>query len=95
MIVVKIHRDAESYVVAVCDKALIGKCFEEGDLCLDVSERFYSGEEMGADELFDFVEDAKTVNIVGEESVKLFVDRGVISEKNINKVKSVPFAIVC
>ena len=38
---VKIHKKQGSTVVAIADKELIGKRFEEGKLQLEISEYFY------------------------------------------------------
>jgi len=95
MMLVKVHEHGEFTVVAVCDKCLIGKKFEEGSLCLEISERFYDGSEVSDDDMMELVEDCRTMNIVGEESVKFFLGKGIISEKNVNKVEGIPFAIIC
>jgi uncharacterized protein len=93
---IKIH---ESYrkVVALCDKELIGKKFEEGKMQLDVRENFYKGKEITDDEiterLKDFKLDDSTFNIVGEKSVKAALDAGIITEGNIGKVDGIPFAL--
>ena len=46
MILLKLHKNGNSEVVSLCDSNLIGKTFEEGKLLIDVSERFYKGEEL-------------------------------------------------
>jgi uncharacterized protein len=92
----KIH---ESYrkVVALCDKELIGKKFEEGKMQLDVRENFYKGNEMSEESLIeklkDFKLDDSTFNIVGEKSVKAALTAGIISKGNIGKVGGIPFAL--
>ena len=92
----KIH---ESYrrVVAVCDSNLLGKKFEEGKSQLDIRETFYKGEEIDGKKLSEIylrekTEDS-TFNIVGEESVKIALELGIITEGNIGKVNGIPFAL--
>jgi hypothetical protein len=96
--IIKSYRD----IVAVCDKELIGKKFEEpfegGVKQLDIKENFYKGEESDRDNVKEIMkkmakEDA-TFNIVGKDSVAAAIEAGIISEKEINKIKEIPFALV-
>lgn len=93
---IKIH---ESYrkVVAICDSEIIGNIYEEGKMQLDVRENFYKGEEVSdeiVDELKIYKEDDATFNIVGEKSIKLALDSGIITKENVGQVQGIPFAII-
>lgn len=93
---IKIH---ESYrkVVAMCDSEVIGNIYEEGKMQLDVRETFYKGEEVGDDivnELKIYKEDDATFSIVGEKSIKLALESGIITKDNVGEVKGVPFALI-
>lgn len=93
----KIH---ESYrkVVALCDKELIGKKFEEGKMQLDVRENFYKGSEITQEKIIERLKQMKlddsTFNIVGEKSVNAAVSAGIITKGNIGKVDGIPFALL-
>lgn len=89
------------YVIAICDKELLGKRFEEsfegGVRQLDVKENFYKGEKKTETEVLEILkkmskEDA-TFNIVGEKSVAVAVQAGIINEEGIGKIKGVKFAL--
>lgn len=85
-------------VVAVCDKELLGKKFEEGNLQLDVKENFYSGKECSEKQVIEIIqrmsdEDA-TFNIVGKKSISAALKAGIIVEEGIKEIQSVPFALV-
>jgi len=85
-------------VVAICDKELIGKVFEEDRFRLDVKENFYKGEEMNEERIIYLLkplsaEDA-TFNIVGKKSVNAALKAGIITEENINEIQNIPFALV-
>jgi uncharacterized protein len=94
---VKIH---ESYrkVVAVCDSEIIGKKFEEGKRQLDVKESFYRGAKFDSELVKKIMIENKandaTFNIVGEKSVKIALESGIITRGNIGKVGGIPFALV-
>lgn len=93
----KIH---ESYrkVVALCDKELIGKKFEEGKMQLDVRENFYKGNEITQEKIIERLKQMKlddsTFNIVGEKSVNAAISAGIITKGNIGKVNGIPFALL-
>lgn len=92
--IIKSYRD----VVAICDKELIGKKFEEDKFQLDIKENFYKRKEVGKEEILELirnmsVEDA-TFNIVGEKSVLCAIEADLISEEGVKKIQGVPFALV-
>ena len=85
-------------VVAVCDKELLGKRFEDGKFQIDVKENFYRGKETERANVIKIMremskEDA-TFNIVGEKSVSAALEAGIISKKEIGKIHGIPFALV-
>ena len=92
----KIH---ESYrkVVALCDKEIIGKKFEEGKRQLDVRENFYKGEEIDEQRVLKRLKqlrlDDATFNLVGKKSVNAALKAGIITKGNIGKVQDIPFAL--
>jgi uncharacterized protein len=86
------------YVVAMCDKELLGKVFEQGKFQLDVKESFYKGEEVEEKEAVRILrkmgaEDA-TFNIVGKHSIALALKEGIILEDGIGEIQGIPFALV-
>lgn len=85
-------------VVAVCDKEILGKIFEEGKFQLDVKESFYKGKQVSEAELLKIIknlsmEDA-TFNIVGRNSVNAALKAGVITQEGIKEIQGVPFALI-
>jgi hypothetical protein len=92
--IIKSYRD----VVAICDKELIGKRFEEGGFQLDMKENFFSGKEHSEEEIIevmqDMIKEDATFNIVGEKSVKAGLKAGIITEEGIKEIQGVPFALV-
>jgi hypothetical protein len=93
---IKVHNSYRT-VVALCDKELIGKKFEEGILQLDVRENFYKGEEVTSEQLAGLIakharEDA-TFNIVGKESIATAIKAGIISEEGVAKIAKIPYAL--
>lgn len=92
--IIKSYRD----VVAICDKELIGKKFEEGKFQLDLKESFYKGKEVDEQKALEIIqnmsaEDA-TFNIVGEKSVQTAISAGIINENSVGEIDGVKFALV-
>ncbi|RLG12722.1 DUF424 domain-containing protein [Candidatus Pacearchaeota archaeon] len=94
---IKIHKSYRD-VVAICDSKLIGKLFEEGKYQLDIKESFFKGEEKSPEEIKRIIQDMSkedaTFNIIGQESVNIALETGIISEKGIKKIQGIPFALV-
>ena len=92
--IIKTYRD----VVAVCDKELIGKKFEEGTFQLEVKENFFNGDETSEEKAIDIMKQMSmkdsTFNIVGEKSVNTAIKAGIISMEQIKKIQGIPFALV-
>ncbi len=92
--VIKTYRD----VVAICDKNLLGKKFEEGKFQLDIKENFYKGEEASEEEAIKIIKDMSkedsTFSIAGEEAVNTALKAEIISKEGIKKIQGIPFALV-
>ncbi|MFA5071673.1 MAG: DUF424 family protein [Candidatus Pacearchaeota archaeon] len=85
-------------VVAVCDKELIGKKFEEGEYQLDAKANFFCGKELAEKQVIEVMqrmsdEDA-TFNIIGEKSIAAALKAGIIVEEGIKEIQGIPFALV-
>ncbi len=91
---VKIHKTPEREVLAVCDEDLIGKVFEEDDLQLKVSERFYKGEKLSEEKTLELLKKFTDCNLVGEKTIALAIKNNIISKDNIIKIQGVPHATI-
>ena len=94
---IKIH-EAYRLIVAICDSDILGKKFEEGNMQLDVGERFYKGEELKKEEIITLLkkyskEDA-TFIIAGKESINAAIDLGIIDKNAVKKIAGIPHALV-
>jgi len=91
MILVKFHKSTH-LVVAICDKDLIGRVIQEGNMEIKVSEYFYKGEEKTEEEVSKIMEKYDNLNILGKESVGLALKLGVIDKENTLLIDRVPHA---
>ena len=68
-------------LVSVCDPDCLGETYTDGDISLEVTEEFYAGEDAvdaEAAAVVDALQGATVGNLVGEESVGVAVDAGII-----------------
>ena len=90
---IKIHDAGDGRaVVALCDKELIGKKLSEGNIELNVSEKFYKGEELPEDEISEILKNAQNVNILGKKSIAFAIKLGIITQENVLMIQGVPHA---
>jgi uncharacterized protein len=96
-ILLKTHKSYR-FVVAICDKDLYGKSLHEDNKKLDLSGEFFNGEEMNAKEtkekIIELVREDATFNIVGEKSIELAKELGMVTDKGIMTIKNIPYALV-
>ncbi|MCA9487857.1 MAG: DUF424 family protein [Nanoarchaeota archaeon] len=96
--------DSYRYIVAICDKELIGKKFEEGKFQLDVKENFYKSKPISEqtpktkEEILNIIkkmdiEDA-TFNIVGKRSTETAIEAGIITSDQVGEIQGIPYALV-
>ncbi len=91
--IVKVHKTGDGRkIVAVCDKDLLGKKFEEGKLQLDLASNFYKGDEKEEEEIIKILNDGNIINFVGKKSINLGLKQGIIAKNNIIRIKKIPHA---
>lgn len=88
----KEYNSGSGLLVAVCDRDLLGKSFEEGALSLNISERFYKGEEATEGDVIASLQRATIANLVGERTIQCAVENDFIEEACIIFVDGVPHA---
>jgi len=93
----KIHR-SNRWIVAICDSEIFGSKFSKDGFSLDLSTNFFNGEEIDTESARKKIrqglaEDA-SFNIVGEKSIALALEEGIISKEGIKNICGIPVALV-
>lgn len=88
----KIYKTEGQIMVAVCDKSLIGRTFQEGELVLRVTEKFYKGISATEDEVSAALARATIANLVGEMTVACAVEGGYVDPELVLVIDGVPHA---
>ncbi|MEM4272264.1 MAG: DUF424 family protein [Candidatus Bilamarchaeaceae archaeon] len=79
-------------VVAVCDKELLGKVFEEKGKVLDLQKYayFYKGDIAGVGEVTEALSDFSSANLVGKKAVGLALVLGLAEKSEVKEIASIP-----
>ena len=91
---VKIHKSNGRHIVAICDEDLIGKEISEGDLNLNITERFYKEDKLTKEKIIKIMKNSLNLNIVGKNSIKLALDNNIIEKDAIIEINKIPHAQV-
>jgi hypothetical protein len=94
MIYIKVYRVQGEVLLAACDEELMGKTFREGELKLEVKERFYKGELVEEDRLESLLEEATIANLTGERCVSKAIELGYVNPERVLRIDGVPHAQV-
>ena len=78
--------------IAVADKELIGKTLKFKDIEFFVNPRFYGDKEASNEELIRLLKEAVNINLVGEKSVELGKQAGMIKDENVIMIGKIPHA---
>lgn len=89
---VRSYKTEQGLMVAVCDSNLLGETFKEGEIRIEVTESFYGGDKTTTEEAKTELDSAVIANLVGEKSVNLGIEIGLIDEENVLYVDGVPHA---
>jgi len=96
-ILVYVH-DSYRWVVAICDRELVGRKLVEEPRALDLSGNFFRGLEMDeeevAEEISRCVDEDATFNIVGQRSIEIALKTGLITREGVMNIEGIPFALV-
>ena len=89
----KIHKSEGKKIIAICDKELIGRVLEEGDLSIDLDKykAFYVGEETNKERIMEELKDYSSINVVGIKSVNILVNQGIVDKKNVMHINTIPY----
>ncbi len=79
-------------ILAVCDKELIGKEFEDGKIFFRASEKFYKGKKVNEKELKNLLLEADSINLFGNKCVGIAEKQGLINETQIILIKGIKHA---
>ncbi|MFH1393401.1 MAG: DUF424 domain-containing protein [Candidatus Micrarchaeota archaeon] len=89
----KVHKRSEGKIVAVCDRELIGRVLEEGDVFLDLDtyRGFYVGEIASKDEVKKALGKFSSANLVGEKAVDVALNMKLAKDDDVTYINTIPY----
>jgi len=89
----KIHRRNGIDTVACCDELLLNQIFIEGNLKIDISDRFFGGDLLSIDKAVELLKKALYFNIVGENITNKAIALKILTKEGVKKINNIPMAI--
>lgn len=82
-------------LLVVTDADILGKKFEENKVQLDLTKKFYQGQEKNEAEVQEAIKEARHLHLTGIAAVTIGINLGLINKENVIYVKKIPHAEVC
>ncbi|MHC1626588.1 MAG: DUF424 domain-containing protein [Methanoculleaceae archaeon] len=93
MMYLQMHRVPDgSVVLAVCDSELMNTTQQFGDIAIEIKESFYGTEMVDAATVREALETAENVNLIGERSVGIAIEMGLIERSSCIMIGDIPHA---
>jgi len=89
MYYLKMHEKGKSVITALCDENLLGNTFEDGEMQIDISERFYGGKLVTEEEAVRAMMASDLLNISGKKIVRLALKNKIIKRGDIKRIARV------
>jgi hypothetical protein len=77
------RRTDRGLLVTVCDPAVLGETFENGEVEFTVNEEFYGGDEVDEAAVRESLARADVANLVGDVVVDIAIEEGYVEEANV------------
>ncbi len=90
----KVYRQKEEILLAVCDKEIHNKTFDNGKLRFHVDPSFYGKDMVEEDALAGLFDEATIINLAGDRCIELARRLGYVDIENIMKIESCSHAQV-
>ncbi len=92
MIALKNYQQGLQRLLAACDEELLGTRHEEGQFQLEVHEGFYDGVRVDEEGLAHHLRQCTVANLVGDRSVAVAIELGLVAESNVLTIQGVRHA---
>jgi len=90
---VKTYKTGKNFMVAACDRELIGQRLKNEDCEICVSAPFYQGAEADEEVLTELLMNATTANLIGERAVACAVECGIVDPESVIYFGKIPHAL--
>jgi hypothetical protein len=89
----KVHRSRDTGdIVAVCDRELLNTTVRHEKLTVTITDSFYGNTPATEDEVKEALKNAGNINLIGERSVNLAIEMGLLTKSGCIMIGKVPHA---
>jgi len=89
----KIHRSPETGdVVAICDRELLNTTISNDSITVTPNEAFYGSKAATEEEVREALRCAANANLMGERTIRIAIDMGLVTRAGCIMIGSVPHA---
>lgn len=89
-IVMKLHKEGQTIIMALSDKGMIGSSYQEGGMNFKVTESFYAGDIVDRQIILRTIHTVNCINAVGQDSVDLLIENGYGSWDLVRRFDGIP-----
>jgi len=89
----KVHTKEDFETIACCDEELLNRVFKEGNLKMEISNRFFGGKLINLEDAILILKNASYFNIVGEKIIKKAIESAVLSKEGVRFINGIPMAL--
>ncbi len=90
--IAKIHEFESKTILAVCDKDLVGKEFEDGKIFFKASEKFFGNTPISEKDLIKIAKESDSINAFGNNCTQILQKEGLISENSVILIAGIKHA---
>ncbi|WNY28776.1 hypothetical protein MmiEs2_09800 [Methanimicrococcus stummii] len=90
---IKTYKTEKHFMVAACDKELIGQTLKNEKCEMKINASFYQGEEATEEVLEDLLMQATTANLVGKKAVACAVKCEIVDPDSVIYFDDTPHAL--
>lgn len=88
----KVFKIKNHFIVAICDKELLGKRIKFNGLTIAVNKFFYGGDLTDEEKAVKLMDRATIGNLLGKRIVELALEKKFIAKENIMLIGGIPHA---
>ncbi|MFH1391612.1 MAG: DUF424 family protein [Candidatus Diapherotrites archaeon] len=94
MLYYKTYNIQNTFVLACCDKELLGKTLKDDKREVFIDADFYKGELIDEAKLAELLKEAENINLFGKKSVGVAIEKGFITAMDVITIDGVKHAII-
>jgi hypothetical protein len=89
----KIHTRNDIETIACCDEDLINQEFKEGNLRIEINDKFFGGALLDIEEAIEILKGACYFNIVGKNITNKAINLKLLPKDGVRMINGIPMAL--